>query len=309
MQRTSTEYFKQSGCVGCHHQPLVGMAVERASKKSIPIDRSARAEQIRVVKTEWQSAKEVLLQGVFISVDSLSHSLLHLADAGYPADETTDALAAVIASQQQPDGTWLGLPISRPPLEDSVWIRTSMAARALARYTIPARRIEFDRRVANARRWLSESRPNLPYERTFQLLGLIWTGGTPAGIARAATGSEGNAEGRWRMGSTGPTRNRCLCDRSSDVCARGIRNVTARSGIPARRGLPTFHAVRPTDRGMCAAARRSCSPTFKAASRTITISGSLPQLLPSRPPRFPKQFRLRVNLPRCSRRAVLELVR
>jgi ankyrin repeat protein len=199
MQRTSTEYFKQSGCVGCHHQPLVGMAVERASRKSIHIDQSARAEQIRVVKTEWQSAKEVLLQGVFISVDSLSHSLLHLADAGYPADETTDALAAVIASQQQPDGTWLGLPISRPPLEDSIWIRTSMAARALARYTIPARRIEFDQRIANARRWLSESRPNLPYERTFQLLGLIWTGGTSADIARAAAEVKAmqRADGGW----------------------------------------------------------------------------------------------------------------
>jgi ankyrin repeat protein len=186
LQRTSTEYFKQSGCVGCHHQPLVGVAVESAARKSIHMDPAARTEQMRVVKTEWTSRKEVLLQGVFISVDSLSHTLLHLSDAGAPADETTDALVAVIASQQQADGTWGGLPIGRPPLEDSVWIRTAMAARALSRYTIPARRAEFERRIANARRWLAESRPRLPYERTFQLLGLLWTGGAPADIERSA---------------------------------------------------------------------------------------------------------------------------
>jgi ankyrin repeat protein len=201
LQRTSTEYFKQSGCVGCHHQPLTGVAVEIAARKSIAIDQAARSEQIRVVKTEWTSAKEVLLQGVFISVDSLSHSLLHLADAGYPADETTDALVAVIASQQQADGTWPVFPIVRPPLEDSTWIRTAMAARALARYPIPARRVEFEQRIANARRWLAESRPQLPYERSFQLLGLLWTGGAPADVARAAMEVKRmqKADGGWNQ--------------------------------------------------------------------------------------------------------------
>src|SRR5579863_580140 len=27
LQHSSTEYFKQSGCVGCHHQPMAAMAV------------------------------------------------------------------------------------------------------------------------------------------------------------------------------------------------------------------------------------------------------------------------------------------
>ena len=48
-----------------------------------------------------------------------------------------------------------------------------------------ARRAEFDQRVAKARRWLAETKPELDYEQTFQLLGLVWTGASPSEINHA----------------------------------------------------------------------------------------------------------------------------
>jgi len=128
------------------------------------------------VRTELLSNREPMLQGLFISVDQFNYSLLYLSEAGHPADAITDSVAALVAAQQLRNGTWDGPPLVRPPLEHSRWVRTSMAAGLLVHYPIPARRAEFDRRVAAARRWMTENRPELPYERAFQVLGLSWAG-------------------------------------------------------------------------------------------------------------------------------------
>jgi ankyrin repeat protein len=186
LQSSSTEYFKQSGCVGCHHQNLTGVAVASAKRNGLRVDEATAAEQVRVVKTEFMSQRDGLLQGFFISVDSLALALVQLSEQAYPADEVTDAMAALIASQQSPDGSWKGFVVVRPPLESSDCARTAIAARALARYSIPARKAEFDERVARARQWLLQARAELPYERSYQLLGFKWTGVEPQTIERAA---------------------------------------------------------------------------------------------------------------------------
>jgi len=186
LQSTSAEYFKQSGCIGCHHQPIIGLAVETALKHGIAVDAAARKAQTQVVRTENLSTRDLVLQGVFISVDSLAFFVQHFSEAAYPADEITDALVSAIASQQRADGSWYGVPVVRPPIEDSTWVRTAMAAAAMAKYPIPARRAEFEERVARARRWLAESKPDVAYERSFQLLGLVWTGAGASEVSRAA---------------------------------------------------------------------------------------------------------------------------
>ncbi len=114
----------------------------------------------------------------------------------------------MIASQQSPDGSWqAGLPAVRPPIEDSAYVRTALAARALAQYTIPARKMEFDARIAAARQWLSNSKPDRPYERTFQLLGLKWSGARPKEIERVAAEVRGlqAPDGGWAQLRTLPT--------------------------------------------------------------------------------------------------------
>ena len=55
------------------------------------------------------------------------------------------------------------------------------------------------RRVARARRWLAESKPIVAYERSFQLLGLTWTGASAADVKRVAADVRKlqRADGGW----------------------------------------------------------------------------------------------------------------
>lgn len=185
LQSVSTEYFKQSGCVGCHHQPMIGTAIAAGAKNGLRVDQAANAEQMRFVRTDLLTNRELMLQGLFISVDQFNYSMLYFSESGYPADAVTDAVVSLVAAQQAGNGSWDGPPIVRPPLEHSPWVRTAMAAGMLAHYPIPGRRAEFDRRIAAARQWMTESRPVLPYERLFQVLGLQWAGATADTVAGA----------------------------------------------------------------------------------------------------------------------------
>lgn len=186
LQSVSTEYFKQSGCVGCHHQPVIGLAVTAGARNGLRVDQAASAEQFRFVRTDLLTNRDLRLQGVFISIDQFNFTMLYFSEAGYPADAVTDSVVALAAAQQWADGSWDGPPLARPPMEHSRWVRTAMAAGMLAHYPIPARRAEFDTRIAAARRWMIESRPELPYERSFQVLGLQWAGADSNAIASAA---------------------------------------------------------------------------------------------------------------------------
>ena len=186
LQAGSTEYFKESGCVGCHHQPMIGMAVTAAARNGLRVDQAAAAEQLRFVRTDLTTNRELLLQGVFISIDQFNYPMLYLSEARQGADSTTDAVASLVAAQQMPDGSWDGPALARPPLEHSRWVRTSMAAGILTHYPIPARGPEFEKRLASARRWLSETRVAVPYERAFQVMGLKWAGANEETVGRAA---------------------------------------------------------------------------------------------------------------------------
>ncbi|HUQ93027.1 MAG TPA: ankyrin repeat domain-containing protein [Bryobacteraceae bacterium] len=207
LQSSSTEYFKQSGCVGCHHQSLIGAAVAAVRKAGLPTDEGMAAEQSRVLKIELQSQRDAVLQGVFISVDGIAYSLFPLAQQGYPADEITDSLVAAMASQQQADGGWGIFPVARPPLEDSSIVRTALVARALRRFPIPARQAEFDRRIAKAREWLIKARPETSYERAFQLMGMKDLGAEPRvldGMAAELRRSQ-RPDGGWQQLPTLPS--------------------------------------------------------------------------------------------------------
>lgn len=204
LQSSTGEYFKQSGCVGCHHQNLAGAAVAQARKNGFHIDETADAEHRHVTTVNLASDRPAMLEGLFISVDALSYMLFQMSQQGYPADENTDATVALIASQQTPDGNWLGFPIVRPPLEDREIVRTALAVRALREYAIPARKADFDARIAKARRWLEQTEARLPHERSFRLLGLVWSGADRGRIdsAAAAVRADQREDGGWPQLST-----------------------------------------------------------------------------------------------------------
>ena len=119
----------------------------------------------------------------------------------------TDAVAAAIASHQSEDGSWGGLPLGRPPLEDSKIQRAALAIRALEHYQIPARKAEFEERIQRARKWLAVVKPQVPYERSYQLLGMNWAGANQQELDRLAKDlrAQQRPDGGWPQLATLPS--------------------------------------------------------------------------------------------------------
>ena len=188
IQRTTTEFFKESGCVGCHHQNFTAMAVNAARKAGVPVDEAAAEEQLKVVKTQWMGAQEVLLQRLDPpgGADTLTYSLLGLAAAGYPADAVTDAMVVNLAGEQTPDGSWCYLNVPRAPIEEGCIGRAALGLRVLQLYGPAGLKAELDRRVARARDYLLEAQPRTTDDRAMRLLGLKWSGAKAKKVESAA---------------------------------------------------------------------------------------------------------------------------
>lgn len=156
LQASSREYFKESGCVGCHHQLDTGVAVRVAQEHGIQIDEDGARERLAGMRAELGTQQELFLQGIdaFGSM-ILAPFLSGMAEAGYPPDPITDSAVVDLMSLQRMDGSWnRGLGISRSPIQEGNAARTAQAVRALRQYGPPARKGEIEDRVARARKWL-----------------------------------------------------------------------------------------------------------------------------------------------------------
>jgi hypothetical protein len=120
------------------------------------------------------------------AVEILMMSLMGLASERVPADRTIDAVVHNIAAQQHADGSWGSYGIMRPPTADSLISLTAFGIRSLRDYTLPARKAEFEERIARAARWLQSAEPVTTEDAVMQLLGLKWAGLGASSIDRAA---------------------------------------------------------------------------------------------------------------------------
>jgi ankyrin repeat protein len=184
LQRTATEFFKQSGCVGCHHQPFTSMAVAAARGSGIKVDEGAAAASIKMSEAQWTTLQEVLVERNEIGgvVDQPLYTLLAMAAEHYPANNLTDTLVSYIAGFQSRDGAWRLGGSSRAPMEEGTIARTALAMHALQLYGIPGRKAEFDKRIAFAREWLVKAKPETNDDTAMLMAGLHWA---DAGAGRA----------------------------------------------------------------------------------------------------------------------------
>ena len=135
LQSSSAEYFKQSGCSGCHHQMLTGIAVGLARERGWKVDEPAAIEQLRAQVAVRKPELEALLQGVNIGGAPMAEALLltSFAAQDYPVDSFTVPLAHFVAESQGMDGSWHS-PAVRPPIQYSDFTNTAFAIRALKAY-------------------------------------------------------------------------------------------------------------------------------------------------------------------------------
>lgn len=188
LERTATGFFHQSGCVGCHHQPMTLVAVDAARRAGAKVDDSTARDLTRMITAEFVSGEWNRLQrfdGGGLG-DGPGYSMLALAAGGYAPDEMTDVIAIHTAALQHRDGRWHVGDASRSPIQESEIARTARAMRTLQLFASPALKSEFDARIARAREWLLAARAKTTDDLTMQVVGLHW-----AGAARAKVQSLG----------------------------------------------------------------------------------------------------------------------
>jgi hypothetical protein len=177
LETTSGEYFKQSGCVGCHHHPVIARAQSVARAAGLSVNETAAREQLAQMRSQWVGLQEEFLQTLNPGGGSnrLAENLLGLKAAGYPPDTITDSAIVDLAESQEPEGSWrMGELQLRPPITESTFGSTTRAIRALQDYSIPARQKEFTERIARACEWLLRNKPSTTEDFSMRLSGLGW---------------------------------------------------------------------------------------------------------------------------------------
>jgi len=188
LQDVGVQFIRQTGCVSCHHNSIVSVAVAAARRNGYAVKEASAAEQAKAIGAYLDIWRERAIQNISIAgaSDTTSYLLLGLAADSYPPDAATDAQALLLKRRQARDGHW-SINTNRPPLESNDIQVTAMSMRALQVFAPPPQQAEFQAAVDRARAWLAGARATDTEERAFRLLGLWWAGGAPHGaIAHAA---------------------------------------------------------------------------------------------------------------------------
>ncbi|HEX7139124.1 MAG TPA: ankyrin repeat domain-containing protein [Vicinamibacterales bacterium] len=187
LQDVDVAFIQRTGCVSCHHNSLVAMAVSTARSKGFAVNESIARKQPQVVTAYLETWRERALQNVPIAggADTMGYLLFGLAAENTPRDAATDAQAIWLLRRQAPDGRWR-VQTLRPPIESNDIEVTAVAARALQAFGPPTRRAEFAAAVDRARRWLTTAAGDDTDERAFRLLGLHWTNAPQDVVTQAA---------------------------------------------------------------------------------------------------------------------------
>jgi ankyrin repeat protein len=186
LQRADVAFLDRAGCVSCHNNSLTAMTVDAARAARIPVNEGIAKDQLRRIAAFLEENRERALEDLGLpgGVDTVSYILLGMAAARYPSDSLTDVWARYLENRQLPDGRWR-IQTTRPPLESSDFQVTAASVRALRAFGPNSQRAEYDKAVARAVQWLERAEAKSTEDRAFQLLGLVWGGGSRDAIRRA----------------------------------------------------------------------------------------------------------------------------
>jgi ankyrin repeat protein/mono/diheme cytochrome c family protein len=176
LQDVGIAFINQTGCVSCHHNSVVSMAVAAARRHGFRVNDEAAKRETALAAAYLETWREGTLQNEFIAgqQDTISYLLVGLGADGYASDPATDAQAIWLKRRQAADGHWPVMTL-RPPIESYDVTVTALSMRALQLFAPPSRRAEFDASVDRARAWLTQARAVDTEERAFRLLGLSWS--------------------------------------------------------------------------------------------------------------------------------------
>ncbi len=211
-QESQRRWYTSQACASCHHQYQPALAYRSAREHGIPFDESiAAADAGRTFAYRDLDSAVQYHQVIEPAMDD-AYRLVAADAAGVRPNLVTAVYARMIASRQNPEGDWPSFH-ARPPMSYSRFTMTALAARAIRLYSHSSERADVDRRVIRARGWLVTHTPRDTEERTYRLLGLLWTGADR--VARLSAARE-LAAGQREDGGWGS-----LDGRASDAYSTG----------------------------------------------------------------------------------------
>ena len=231
IQQSQVVWSKKENCASCHHQLLPEIPIKLARERGVPLDETI-ARETTTNTFAYLKDLDATVQG-FDYIDVLFDGwVLSSAQlAGLRPSLSTSVSAQFIASRQLPDGSWPTID-TRPPQSHSPFTATAVCVRAISYYLPEQYKTEKESRLRSAREWLLKAQPRTTEDRTFQLLGLRWTGADEKVLKKAARRllSEQREDGGWSQ----------LPARASDAYATGevLAALYDGAGLPA--GDPAY---------------------------------------------------------------------
>ena len=198
IQKSQQDWLKKETCSSCHHQLLTEIPVSMARTRGLALDEQT-ARTVTAASFAFLQDLDAIAQGSeYIDVTFDALTLVTADFAGIAPSASTAFSAGFIASQQQTDGGWRTID-QRPPQSHSRFGVTAASIRAVQLYLPDTLKREKALRVQRARQWLTRNRPASTEDRTFQLLGLKWTGASKPEIRAAANEllSQQRPDGGW----------------------------------------------------------------------------------------------------------------
>jgi ankyrin repeat protein len=177
LQAAEASFARQAGCVSCHNQGLVAMAVGAAQRAGFQIDDQQVSQQRRMMATVYGDRRDLILQHTAGGggQTEISYSLMAMHALGAPADLTTDAMVRFVKSRQWADGHFGGADAStRPPHASGMIGRTALGLRSLQLYAPALEKAAYADAVRLAASWLTRAPARTGEDRAFRLLGLAW---------------------------------------------------------------------------------------------------------------------------------------
>ena len=200
LQRIGPAFIQKTGCVSCHHNSLVSMAVATARERGYAVDERIAATQRDMTTTYLESWRARTLQNKPIAgvQDSVSYVMFGLVNDRQPSDAATDAQAIWLLRRQAADGRW-PLATLRPPIESNDVAVTALSLRVVDAYAPRSHRAAADASIARARGWLTTTRGRNTEERAFRVLGLVWSGVDTVSVGQAISDltAAQQADGGW----------------------------------------------------------------------------------------------------------------
>lgn len=171
--------LKNFNCASCHNQYLPLITLTEVKKKGLPRNESVAQELAKFYTKPFTQFGDEISEPLFHPAPPVEFgfALMSISGEGVPADGFTDRYVHFLAANQAADGRWYNY-LPRPPIDSTDVSATAWAIQGLKLYPLPARRAEFEERIARGVEWLKNVKPRLTDERVFQLLGLKW-GGEP----------------------------------------------------------------------------------------------------------------------------------